>query len=84
MGKFLEAPAAAVTNLPEQFLEEAGMSFWCHLESVILPDDLQTSILSHVMMEVEVVFFPVRGGQDGDGGEERRPRGGAGPLLRPS
>ena len=56
MGKFLEAPAAAVTNLPERFLQEAGMSFWCHLESVILPDDLQTSILSHVMMQVEVQY----------------------------
>ena len=54
LGMFVEAPVGDVTNLPDQFLKEAGMAIWCHLESIILAEDLQSSILSHVLQEVAV------------------------------
>ena len=51
-GRFVEVSAGEVTSLPEKFLSERGLAFWCHLEAVILSSSNPDKILSDVMKEV--------------------------------
>ena len=53
LGRFVEVPVSEVrTNLPGEFLVEAGMAIWCHLEGIILPLHLHRMISSHIKKEV--------------------------------